>query len=541
MRVRRVLRAGGILACSAVLACYDLTLTNPNAPDGARALADSHDAMALVGGAFHVWFEASYDIHGAGLALSNAAFQHTPPWAGYGMEKFGRIPRVGFTNRPEEPEYSNMAWPWDRSYVALRAVADGLAALGFPKTGAAGGEPEAAAALAVGRLVQGLAHATVALLYDQGFVVDETRDPTAREDPLPFPALMDRALAYLEEAAALAEGARWAIPEGWLTRSLTGPELACAARSWKARYRAANARTPAERAAVDWAAVLADVDAGITTDFALHMDYINGWHNDVLGYGTYPGWSQLGFFIYGMADQSGSYQRWDGADLVGWQAGGGRKDVVLDGRPVLIVTPDLRFPRGSTVEAQRLAPGRYFRITAEGGETGGTWARPDRGTWRWSWYKHVRGEDYWSGTAYLQPEIRLSEMRLLKAEALYHLGDRAGAAALVNETRVAAGLSSTDAAGTNASCVPRLPDGRCGGLLEMLKWEKRMENTFRGPLGNLWFFDGRGWGDLWRGTFLHLPVPCREARILGMPCDVTGGPSGRDGAPTSVYRWRGEG
>ncbi len=135
----------------------------------------------------------------------------------------------------------------------------------------------------------------------------------------------------------------------------------------------------------------------------------------------------------------------------------------------------------------------------------------------------------------------MAEMRLLKAEALYRMGNRAGAAAIVNETREAAGLSPTDAAGTNASCVPKLPDGSCGDFFEMLKWEKRMENTFRGPLGNLWYFDGRGWGDLWRDTFLHLPLPCTDAVPMGLPCLDTGGPGGRDAAPGSVYRWNGEG
>jgi hypothetical protein len=153
-------------------------------------------------------------------------------------------------------------------------------------------------------------------------------------------------------------------------------------------------------------------------------------------------------------------------------------------------------------------------------ETGNTWARPDRGTWRWSWYKHTRGSEYWSQVRVLdQPEIRVEEMSLLKAEALFHRNDREGAAAIINQTRVAAGLDPTDADGTNTSCVPKLPDGTCGGLFEMLKWEKRLENTFKGPLGNLWYFDGRGWGDLWRGTFLHLPIPCGEAQVLGLlPC-----------------------
>ena len=137
--------------------------------------------------------------------------------------------------------------------------------------------------------------------------------------------------------------------------------------------------------------------------------------------------------------------------------------------PVLIVTPDLRFPRGETLEDQSAQPGRYYAINPD---TGVVWAGR---AWQWSVYRDDRYRDYLDSGSALVPEIDVAEMDLLRAEALYRLGDAAGAAELVNRTRVASGLSATDASGANASCVPRLPDGSCGGLLEMLKWEKRME------------------------------------------------------------------
>ena len=140
------------------------------------------------------------------------------------------------------------------------------------------------------------------------------------------------------------------------------------------------------------------------------------------------------------------------------------------------------------------------------------------------------------------PEITLVEMRLLKAEGLYRSGNRAGAAAIVNETRVPAGLNATDGAGTNTSCVPRLPDGSCGDLWEMLKWEKRMETVWTGVAGVGWYFDGRGWGDLWKDTPLQFPIPCREIQILQMmPCNTYGGPGGEMGSPGSTYHFPGEG
>jgi hypothetical protein len=536
----KLLVVGSLLALGST-ACADLDVTNPNNPGGEEALSTAEDVLSLFGGAFNNWFYGNYSFYGAGLALSNASFQHNAPWANAGMEKYGRIPRIAFVNSISDTDYNHLARTWFYTYRSIAALAEGFRALEEPGISSALTGDELAAARAFGKFVQGLAHGTIAVLYAEGFIVDEF---TGRVEsggrsipdpgrPVPYGQMMEAARGYFEDCIVLSEGAGWVLPESWMKAEISGAELARAAHSMRARYAAAVARTPAERAALDWNGILADVDAGITTDLILHMDDGDGWSNDVLGYGTFFGWSQMAYFIYGMADQSGKYQEWNALGLA-------EKHHSIGGSPVLIVTPDLRFPRGNTLEAQRASPGRYFRVNGAA-ETGNTWARPDRGTWRWSWYKHTRGAEYWGQGAHFQPEIRVEEMRLLKAEALLRRNDRVGAAAIINETRVGAGLDPTDEDGTNTSCVPKLPNGTCGGLFEMLKWEKRMENTFKGPLGNLWYFDGRGWGDLWRGTFLHLPLPCGEAQVLDLlPCRTFGGPGGPMSAPGSVYQWNGE-
>jgi hypothetical protein len=331
------------------------------------------------------------------------------------------------------------------------------------------------------------------------------------------------------------DGPGFTLPYGWMQAQVTSDELARLAHSYKARFRAQLARTPAERAVVDWSAVLSDVEAGLQGDHLMEMDWDAGWYNAILDYSTWPSWHNLNYFIYGMADQSERYQEWLQVPFYE------KTHLLPDGRPVLIVTPDLRFPRGERVDAQRAAGGRYFRIASEA-EEGDTWKRPDRGSWRWSWYKAgPLSADYGSGGQLIQPLFRWAEMRLLQAEALFRLGNRAGAAAIVNETRTAAGLSPTDASGSNASCVPRLPDRSCGDLWEMLKWEKRMETVWTGVAGANWWFDGRGWGDLWRNSPLQLPIPCEELRVLGFgECYTFGGPGGSMGSPGTTYGFPGE-
>jgi len=313
--------------------------------------------------------------------------------------------------------------------------------------------------------------------------------------------------------------------------------LAQVAHSMKARYRAAVARDPGERSSVDWSAVAADVDAGVSSDWALDMDPHRGWYDEVLDYGTYPGWQEIPYWIYGMADQSGNYQKWLAVPV------DSMRPILSDSTDVVIVTPDLRFPRGTTVTAQIDSPGTYYENPnpdSEGWSITSLWAQADRQTWRWSYYWASRFQQYAYWNDFTHNEIDDTEMQLLKAEALYRTGDLAGAAALINVSRTASGLSATDAAGTNTDCVPKLPDGTCGGLFEMLKWEKRMEVMQQGLFGAPWFFDARGWGDLYEGTYLQLPVPCGVLLKAGQSCYTFGG-ANPSSAPKSSYGWPGEG
>jgi hypothetical protein len=282
---------------------------------------------------------------------------------------------------------------------------------------------------------------------------------------------------------------------------------------------------------VNWAQVMADVDAGITEDFVFDADGGAGWASTILYYNQ-PGWAEIPYFIWGMADQSGNYQDWLAVPMAD-------KHPIVDGNPTLIITPDLRFPQGATLDAQRADPGTYFAAPSD---IGSVWAQPGRGTWRWSYYRHIKNVHYTGSFLGDLPEITVREVQLLKAEGLFRSSDAAGAATIINETRVPNGLNATDAAGTNTSCVPRLPDGTCGDLFEMLKWEKRLETSQYGPLTAGFYFDSRGWGDLWLGTPLQFPVPCQDVEILGLlPCNAFGGVGGELSSPGSSYSWPHEG
>jgi hypothetical protein len=514
-------------------ACADLEVVNLNNADAARALATPGDVESLIIGSYNSWFAGTYSNGGPGAFMSNQSFQHTAPWANFGMEYYGRIPRTAIENTVSDQFYSYFVRGWYRSYRAIAALADGIRALGTPEIADELGASAVAMDKAYGKYVQALSHATVALMYDQGFVVTEETDLTQPQEPLGYLELMDVALGLFDDAIALCNTS-FTLPYNWMQADIDNVKLAKLAHSMKARFRAQVARTPEERAAVNWASVVADVDAGLTETYYTELDWDNGWYDSMLDYSTDQGWSQMAYWMWGMADQSGRYQDWLALPI------GDKNYDLPDGRNVIIITPDLRFPQGNSVAEQRLSDSYAIRM-ATAAEAGQTWKRPDRGVWRWSWYNPGPAfEDYWIEENWFQPDITIAEMRLLKAEALFRQGGAglAQAATIINETRVAAGLNPTDASGTNTSCVPKLPNGSCGNLWEMLKWEKRMETVWTGINRGNWFYDGRGWGDLWYETPLQFPVPCQELEVLQLlPCASYGGPGGEFGSPGSTYNF----
>ncbi len=495
----KVLAIGSLLLFGAS-ACADLEVTNLNDPDAGKALSSAGDVESLISGAYNTWWSGHMSTGGPGMFMSNAAFQHNAPWNNFGMEHYVRLPRIALINDVADTNYTRLVRPWYYSYRALAAVSDGLRSLEDPDIADELDAGTVAALKAYSKLVQGLAHGTLAMLYDRGFVVDETTDLTMAQEPMAYTDVMNAAYGYLDEAAAMGSSGSFTLDVGWMATDVSAQQLARIAKSWKATFRAQVGRTEAERDVADWSAIMADVDAGIQETVMMDMDWDNGWYASILDYGTWPSWSQLSYWMYGMADQSGDYQDWLALPL------GDKSYQFASGEDVLIVTPDTRFPQGATVDEQLVEEGAYYRIT-QANEQGNTWKKPERGVWRWSWYKDAHWLPYGWDAVFDQPSMQVAAMRLLKAEGMYRGGNKAGAAAIINETRTLYGLNATDADGTNTSCVPKLPGGQCGDLWEMLKWEKRHESSWTGIAGNNWWFDGRGWGDLWKDTPIQIPVP----------------------------------
>ncbi|MBE0591838.1 MAG: hypothetical protein IH616_05490 [Gemmatimonadales bacterium] len=497
----------------------DLDVKNLNDPDAARALSTPGDVESLIAGSYTAWL-GCLNTSGPTAWMSNASGEHVAPWGNFGMEMYARIPRIPTSNQAGAANVVTLTQCWYRSYRAIAAIADGLKQIesGNITLGTEGD----LRAKAYGRFMQGVAHGTVALLYDSGFVYDETIDP-ATVVLQGYQDVIDAAYTYLDEAATLAGTGSFTLPSTWMSQDVTAATLARLARSWKASLRANVARTPADRAAVDWTQVAADANAGITTDFTNNMRGSVGTHTEyMIFYRLWSGWQMQNNWVMGMADQSGNYQAWINT-------------ATIDKQPFIIVTPDTRWPQGPDEATQLANPGERYGMNSGSSRI---WNRPDRGTWRWSYYEQ-RVNPFWDPLTYTEdadlPMITVREMKALVAEAAFRSGNLGAVAAFVNETRTLHGLNATDAAGTNTSCVPKLPNGSCGNLWEMFKWEKRLETQFAGPLRNGFYFDGRGWGDLMEGTILQLPVPYGEMQLLGMQPYNFGGVGGDFAAPVGTY------
>jgi hypothetical protein len=538
MTKQNIRLVAGAVAALLATACVDLEVVNPNEADTDRALRTPSDIEALVASGWGTWWSSQHLATSAGSILMTASYQHSSVAANWGMVEFSGFPKAPVHYLGHQVFYDHIGNTWTRIYRAVAAAVQGMQAAEDLEFSAA----DRARLRAYGYYVLGLAHGSNSILYDQGYIYDPTMDGIEDAAIRPYQEVNEAALGYLGQAIAEIEAARAAgitftIPQTWMSRTVTRDELEDLAYSMRARYRAAVARTPAERAAVNWAAVQADVDRGVTADWSVQVASTLGFSPafDAIIANTfrYGPWGQLSYMVLGMADQSGSYQRWLDIPV------GDRHPMLVNQTddPFLIITPDTRFAQGATIAAQTASPGRIFEIPTAAGGYGSQWNSPARGTFRWSFYR-TREHNMWLGASASRTthvEIPLAEMRGLLAEALYRQGNLDGAAALVNVSRTGAGLNATDATGTNTSCVPRLPSGECGNLWEMLKWEVRLETMYRGMFHSPWYFHSRGWGDLAEGTFLQFPVPGSEAFLLGITEYTFGGPGNDGSAPLGTY------
>jgi len=570
IRLKHILFAAG--AVIGLGACSDsqLQVENPNSADSRRVLATPTDIENLLGSYYrrfmgnpngsqtNVWGMASVQSFENYSTLSNNCMGQRIP-----------IPRPANDNTLGNPCGPEQAGLYNRESEVLHVASQILAQIkgGMTPSPASavtlGSDAQNQRAVAFGQFLRGLSMGYLAMTYDSASIITPAMmaaDPAAAGDLHGYQEVMDSALSAMDQAitAANAGTTAFPLPSSWIPSPTTfsSAEFVKLVRSYKARLRANNARTPAERAAVDWTKVIADAQNGITADHYNTTSTISGpnmtW---VAAWYAYNSWHQMTPFVIGMADTTGAYDAWIKTPLATRGAGA----------PFHMATPDLRFPQGTT-RAQQQADfnlnscqpaastcKRYFVNRPTDNLGANSWGQSEYDHARF--YSWVKSGDAGQGQNGKFPYFTLAELNMLEAEGQIRTGNGVAAAALINKTRVANGLAPVTAViaapvpfqpGSTQACVPRVPDAapaqgaaspgtHCGDMMEAMKWEKRVEEAYTHFLD--WFYDMRGWGDLPQGTGLHWAVPYQDLQVRLHPNYSAGGGLPGSSAALGTYGW----
>ena len=530
--------AGALTVSTMLTACVEnpLDVPNPNNPDVEKVYKSPANVETTVSQIFKNHYNGQYnssdDIWTQSLSMS---FESHSQLGNFGMGTRAAIPRNPIDNSIGNNVATGNFRDFDHLSRGNRTATNAIKALNdfataSPKISLGSDARDARAkSVAFFSLAYGLGE--LSLLYDSAVIVDPSQDPTVVPAFSGYKAVnaaailaLDSALAIAQSAAATSNGSNgWPIPKDWLstTDDISRDTWIKMVRSYRAKFRAGVARTPAERTAVDWASVIADATNGLTADFVVNANTSTGWGSSpITQLRVSSGWSQMTPFILGMADSTGAYDAWLAQPLQQRTA-------------FLLRTADKRFPSGDSRATQQAVTGTsksgpasgsilYFRNRPTGEDTP---AEP-WGTWFYdNWRFWAIGAGGGNGPFIV---FAVAENDMLAAEGYLRTGNVAAAATLIDKTRVRAGLPALSGVVTTltqpvpggSACVPRVPQApsytttACGTIFEAMKWEKRVETSFTGYAQ--WFIDSRGWGDLVQGTALHWPVPYQElyARLL---------------------------
>ncbi len=497
----------GVLGAAAVListGCGDLEVTNPNNPGIDRVLATPEDVANVAYGSLSGWYNAVTDVDGP-LAMAVTADVLTANFGNFGMRFLNVEPRAQYVNNSAGGDRQVVQYPWGEWYSSLGAANDAAWALVHGGIVVPGGQVENDKVLAAAKFTQAANLTSLALMFDQAFVVDEdtvqavVADPNYQVDLLPYPDVAAAALDKWDEVIALTAGQTWGFgANAGIIFPLNGAPLDAPimnkwANTMAARLIAYTPRNAAMNAAADWAAVLSYARKGITDETGQGMSIV--LDGDV-GRNT-------GFISY--YNRYGNFPSW----------------VRVDHRVINMMAPNVPAKYDGTTVAPIPVDNRVGGLGSNKDFVflGGVIGDPLRGIYMQSAYYHKRYNPYsWSANpsaAVPQPFILAQENNLLIAEALIRTGgSQATAASLINMSRVVRGGLPPATAADGAAT-----------LLEYIEYERTIELILTSAIE---LYDGRRFENLQPGTPRHFPIPARELETLGMDVYTFGGPNNPD-------------
>jgi hypothetical protein len=577
----------GLLAAGA-MGCNDLlNVPNENSADRARALARPGDVEALIGASYRQIFAATLGQNGDMLQVQAQvmAMENFGGSANFGFPQRANLPRLQMDNSRNNAVNLGNYNDFQVLHRAARQAAVGLSSVNNPAfTFFPTSASQVARAKAMAHFVIGAALGYESMMYDQGTIIgpnDNASDPT----PLPMVPYdsvnryamreLDSALTYATPATT---AAAFPLPGSgnWFGNpgiAMTQAQFIGLVKGYKAKIASGVARNAADRAAVNWVQIILDAQAFAAawpTDFVLTMSTTNGW--DAAWYSNQSQasnanqWQEQWQFMIGMADTTTT----DSVTATGRFPGCATQPYVCwlntsyaTKAPFLIRTPDRRFPAGATRAVQQaVGQGQACGTPMPAGVYIRNRSAPDWGgdPLAFSFYDNEKWAALFCAPSRNGPFIMIAtaELNLLAAEGMIRAGNFAGAATLIDLTRVARGglpplagmaiVSAAQLIGPDAvHCVPHTPliaanrsagTVTCGTIMEAMKWEKRLEAGWTGPY--VGFTDARGWQDLPAGTPIQWMVPYQEIdsrqTFPNAPAYPVGyGGGGAGAAPVGTY------
>ncbi len=279
-------KIGALVVVFAIAAC-DLEVSNPNSPDAPRAFSDPAGLEALISGALRTWVGTREDYFI--MALNMQADNYTASWNNAAIRFYSSVgsdcaSRCGWTNSSTAPEAAGgptVESAWYGYHTVLSSANDVVGATSRGvcfDTDCTADSTKTKRAIALGKMLQGMALAGIAIIYDSGFAVDEATDLS---DPraLPFSGraqMRDYALTKFNEAYAAAGGAVWTTENDWF--GLAGPnytnvQIQQLIRTMQAELIAMWPRNATENAAADWASVATYASQGVSSGAPFDMEY----------------------------------------------------------------------------------------------------------------------------------------------------------------------------------------------------------------------------------------------------------------------------
>jgi hypothetical protein len=563
MRRSSFFAAAAVGAALMAGAC-NLDTTNPNAPDAQRALSDPAGLQQLLGGAFRTWVETRGDYFGA-LPMTMMADSYTASWNNAAIRFYNSVgvdcaSRCAWTNSATAPEAAggpSVASQWYGYYTVLSSANDVLKAINRGTcfdTNCTTNNTLTSRNKAIAKMLQGMAYAGIAMVYDQGFSVDSTGNPSALAFS-PRAEVRDSALAKFNQAFTEAGLKTWATPTEWMGVGAgtvyTNVQIQQLIRTMQAELLAMFPRDMGENTAVatsNWGQVATYAAAGISSGTPFTFNFFIDVTGRECGLDCVKTWG-------GSSETTRTDTRI--AEMV--TTNHVRPWPEPNGNPCPTVSADLRVGDGSYGPTLDFNGDGTKAATASAGTDfacmGIAIFPAARGQYHQSNLQHIRyeklayrGEDLPTSDGTGQDPFYTTQMNdLLWAEGLLRSGGSAVlAAAKINNSRVnRGGLAALTGAETNAA------------LLTALQYEMEIEFMGQGPTP---FFNRRRLTDFLQsskanagnacpctmsGTPLQMPVPAKEMDVLQRAIYTFGGTGslkvmapGSEGRETVADRWK---